>query len=49
MRRFLASNSKDKHGEHRYSLVQFGLDPAVERERYRFYTQRYEVAPDHGG
>lgn len=43
MRRFLAGNPKDKHGEHRYSLSQFGLDPAIERDRYRFYTERFGV------
>jgi len=43
MRSFLATNPKDKHGEHRYSLAQYGLDPEVERDRYRFYTQRFGV------
>jgi hypothetical protein len=46
MRSFLASNPQGKHGEHRYSLAQFGLNAEVERERYRFYTERYSVQPE---
>ena len=46
MRQFLAENPQGKHGEHRYNLRQFGLDPALERERYRFYTEHYGVQPD---
>lgn len=46
MRSFLAANPQHKHGEHRYSLEQFGLDPAVERERYGFYLERFGVASD---
>ena len=42
MRRYLASNPKDHHGAHAYSLAQFGLDPGVERERYRAYWQRWD-------
>ena len=30
-------------GAHRYSLEQFGLDPATERERFRFYQERFDV------
>jgi hypothetical protein len=43
MREFLASNPKDKLGAHRYSLEQFGLDPAEVKERYRFYIERFGV------
>ena len=43
MREFLAANPKDKHGVHRYSLEDFGLDPKLERERYRSYTERFGV------
>ena len=48
MREFLAVNPKDKHGAHRYSLEEFGLDPEVERERYRFYTDRFGVEGEVG-
>lgn len=40
---FLAENPKDKHGRHRYSLEQFGLDAEQERERYRAYRERFGV------
>ena len=43
MRRFLAANPKDKHGAHRYTLEDAGLDAATERERYRAYQQRFGV------
>ncbi|MBW2269078.1 MAG: sulfotransferase [Deltaproteobacteria bacterium] len=43
MRDFLALSPKDKHGVHHYSLEEFGLDPAAERERYRFYTESFGV------
>jgi len=41
MRRHLATNPKDRHGRHEYSLAQFGLDPDVERARYRDYWDRW--------
>jgi Sulfotransferase family len=41
MRRFLAENPKDKHGAHRYTLEQFGLDRDVELARYRSYRERF--------
>jgi hypothetical protein len=43
MRRFLAQNPKDKHGQHRYSLAAFGLDPDEERARYRAYRERFDL------
>lgn len=46
MRRFLAANPKDKHGAHRYSLADAGLDPATERARYREYQARYAIEPE---
>jgi len=41
MRAYLATNPKDRHGRHVYSLAQFGLDPDVERARYRDYWDRW--------
>jgi hypothetical protein len=41
MRRFLAENPKDKHGQHQYTLAQFGLDREEESERYRAYRERF--------
>jgi hypothetical protein len=46
MRRFLAANPKDKHGAHRYTFVQSGLDPAVERRRYAAYQERYAITSE---
>ena len=43
MRRFLAENPKEKHGPHRYTLAQFGLDPDAERRRYRAYRERFLI------
>jgi hypothetical protein len=43
---FLAENPPGKYGKHSYSLERFGLDPAEQRERYRFYQEYYEVACD---
>lgn len=43
---FLAENPPGKHGKHSYTLERFGLDPAAERERYRFYQEYYGVASD---
>jgi hypothetical protein len=46
MRAFLADNPQGKHGQHRYSIEQFGLDPAAVRERFRFYSDHYHVRPE---
>ena len=46
MRRFLAANPKYKHGAHRYTLVDAGLDPATERARFRAYQERHQVASE---
>ncbi len=43
MRAFLAGRGGSSAVVHRYSLEQFGLDPAEEAERYAPYRQRYGV------
>jgi hypothetical protein len=43
MRRFLAAHPQDKHGAHRYTLADAGLDAATERARYRAYQERYRI------
>lgn len=43
MRRFLLANPADKHGAHRYSLADAGLDLATERRRYAAYQSRHDV------
>ena len=44
MQRFLAANPKNKHGVHRYTLEQFGLNRAAETARFRRYCERFEIA-----
>ncbi len=46
MRDFIASHPKERHGVHRYTLQEFGLDPERERERYRFYQDYFGVASE---
>lgn len=46
MRRFLAANPKDKHGAHRYTLADAGLDAAEERARYRAYAERHRIVSE---
>ena len=43
MERFLAANPKNKHGVHRYSLSQYGLDRQTELARFRRYCDRFEI------
>lgn len=43
MRRFLADHPKNKYGEHRYTLEEFGLNREEEAERYRAYRERYDL------
>ncbi len=43
MTAFLDANPKDKHGVHRYSLSQFGLDRDTELERFRAYCERFHI------
>jgi len=38
---FLAANRKDKHGAHRYSLEQFGLDADEQTARFAGYRARF--------
>jgi len=46
MRHFLAANPRDKHGAHRYTLADAGLDAATERWRYRAYQQHFGIATE---
>jgi len=43
MEAWLASNKQHQHGEHRYSLADYGLDPVVVEERLRFYRERFQI------
>jgi hypothetical protein len=46
MQRFVAENPKNKNGEHRYSLEEFGFDRETERRRFQFYTEEYGITPE---
>lgn len=46
MRSFIAKNPRDRHGTHRYTLEEFGLDRTRERERYRFYQDYFKVSEE---
>ena len=41
--RFLADNPQTKHGVHRYSAEQFGLDPDRLHRRFGVYMDRFGV------
>jgi len=43
MRSFLARNPKDKHGRHRYSLEQFGLNAEQVLRQYASYRERFSL------
>jgi hypothetical protein len=43
IQRFLAANPKDKHGAHRYTLEQYGLDAAVLTRRFAAYCERFDI------
>ena len=48
MQRFLAENPQGKGGVHRYSLEEFGLDPAEERRRFQSYLDYFGIEPESG-
>ena len=43
MERHLAANPKNKHGVHRYSLAEYGLDRDTELARFRSYCDRFAI------
>jgi Sulfotransferase family len=43
MRSFLAANPQEKHGGHRYSFADTGLDAGLLRERTRAYQQFFDI------
>lgn len=40
---FLAANPKNKHGVHRYSLAEYGLDRTAELARFGRYCERFDI------
>ncbi len=45
MQAWRQNTPRDKHGQHTYDPADFGIDLAALRERFRFYSNRFEV-PD---
>jgi Sulfotransferase family len=43
MRSFLAANPQEKHGGHKYSFAETGLDAALLRERTRAYQDYFDI------
>jgi hypothetical protein len=43
IRSYLAARPQHKHGEHRYSATDFGLDPAEIRQAFLPYTDAFQV------
>ena len=41
MEQWRAETPREKQGEHRYDLAEFGLDATKLRERFRFYSKRF--------
>jgi Sulfotransferase family len=40
---FIVANAKDRHGPHRYTAEEFGLDAARLRGRFAWYIDRFDV------
>ncbi len=49
MRRFVDANPQAKHGVHRYTPEQYGLDVGTERERFARYAERFGIAAEPSG
>lgn len=43
MKQWLAENPQHKHGIHRYSLEQFGLEPNLVKERFAQYRHKFNL------
>ena len=41
VQRWIDDHPQDKHGVHRYTAADFGLDPDRLRARFDFYTRRF--------
>lgn len=46
MKVFIADNPKDKHGIHRYSPEEYGIDPDQIRESFKPYMERFGLEPE---
>jgi hypothetical protein len=43
---WIDAHPQTEHGVHRYTAEEFGLDRDHLRERFSFYTERFDVAPE---
>lgn len=43
MKAWRENTPRDKHGAHTYDAAEFGIDLGALRERFRFYTERFNV------
>jgi hypothetical protein len=46
MRAFVEQNPKGKHGAHRYTPEEFGVDPSTVRREFRSYIERFGLPPE---
>ncbi len=46
MRAFIDDNPQGKHGVHRYSPEEYGVDPDAVRDAFRGYIDRFDLAPE---
>ncbi|MAG34488.1 MAG: sulfotransferase family protein [Deltaproteobacteria bacterium] len=46
MRAFIADNPKGKHGIHRYTPEEYGVEPNAIRESFRPYMERFGIEPE---
>jgi hypothetical protein len=46
MRAFVAENPKGKHGVHRYTPEEYGVDPSAVRRAFEGYIERFELSAD---
>jgi hypothetical protein len=46
MRAFIAENPKGKHGVHRYTPEEYGVDPEAVRREFRGYIERFDLTAD---
>jgi hypothetical protein len=49
MRAFIADNPQGKHGMHRYTPEEYGLDREREWERFGRYARRFGIEPETAG
>jgi len=46
MKWFIADNPQGKHGIHRYSPEEYGIDPQIVRRDFRTYIERFDLPPE---